>query len=101
MEMMTLSNIFRFFWNTFLKRHDATDSSTGQQAALESFYKGQAEAYDSTRKYLLLGRERMLEMASKQLKIRHDNGRLPRPKPIWIDVCNLDRCSWLSADSHR
>ena len=85
---MNFYEFAQFFYNTFLKwLVPSNERGKGQQAALESFYNGQASAYDATRRYLLLGREKMLEMAAKQLKLRRDKGWLRQPKLIWIDVC--------------
>lgn len=92
----------RFFYASFLKPHSG-DDSTGQQAALESFYKAQvrslmlarrvnltvfitqANIYDATRKRLLCGREDMLGLASAQLKLQAAEG-WSQSKPIWVDV---------------
>src|SRR5579859_2004796 len=47
-----------FFYSCFLKPYEKGDMSEGgQQDALESFYRGQAQIYDATRKNLLRGRE--------------------------------------------
>ncbi|KAL9612968.1 MAG: hypothetical protein Q9167_002445 [Letrouitia subvulpina] len=83
---MNFCEFVQFFYNTFVKWQNPSKSGEGQQAALESFYKGQADAYDGTRRYLLLGRELMLEMAAKQLEIRREKGWLRQPKPVWIDI---------------
>ena len=58
-------------------------SLSGQQRALEAFYRTQASIYDATRSTLLHGREDMLQLAAAQLKHRSRNGST---KPIWVDV---------------
>lgn len=52
--------------------------TTGQQSALESFYKAQAQIYDSTRPFLLKGREESLQLAVAHLPKRTDL--------VWVDV---------------
>lgn len=37
----SLSTFARFFYASFIKPHDGDSATTGQQAALESFYKAQ------------------------------------------------------------
>jgi betaine lipid synthase len=69
----------KFFYSCFLKPHTAKGES--QQDALESFYKAQAAAYDTTRKRLLHGREDMLAMVAAQVKQKAYNS-----KPVWVDV---------------
>ncbi|EMD35411.1 hypothetical protein CERSUDRAFT_106783 [Gelatoporia subvermispora B] len=82
-----LSVYWRFFYACFLKPFDhggpSGGKSTGQQAALESFYRSQANIYDATRATLLRGREDMLRLAAAQLKYRAKEGQL---KPIWVDI---------------
>jgi betaine lipid synthase len=70
----------KFFYACFLKPHNG-DTNGSQQDALESFYKTQAAAYDSTRSRLLHGREDMLGMVGAQMKQKDWT-----TKPIWIDV---------------
>lgn len=84
-EPSAWSSFVRFFYACFLKPHEA-DSSAGQQAALESFYKAQADVYDATRKTLLCGREDMLGLAAAQLVQRAARGRTNDSKRIWVDV---------------
>jgi betaine lipid synthase len=79
------SSFVRFFYACFLKPHE-TDSSAGQQAALESFYKAQADVYDATRKTLLRGREDMLGLVAAQLVHKAAKERSHDPKRIWVDV---------------
>ncbi|KAL8647690.1 MAG: hypothetical protein Q9210_005406 [Variospora velana] len=74
-----------FFYSSFLKPH-SEDNGSGQQAALESFYKVQANVYDATRKRLLCGREDMLTLAAAQLKFQAEQGLWSGSKPIWVDV---------------
>lgn len=52
--------------------------TTGQQSALESFYEAQAKIYDSTRPFLLKGREESLQLAVSHLPKKTDL--------VWIDV---------------
>ncbi|EIW54972.1 uncharacterized protein TRAVEDRAFT_39383 [Trametes versicolor FP-101664 SS1] len=77
-----------FFYACFLKPVDHGNAAdvkalTGQQRALEGFYRTQAEVYDATRGLLLRGREDMLQLAAAQLKHRMD---AQSGKPIWVDV---------------
>ncbi|KAL8829219.1 MAG: hypothetical protein Q9170_006263, partial [Blastenia crenularia] len=74
-----------FFYSSFLKPH-SEDDGLGQQAALESFYKVQANVYDATRKRLLCGREDMLALAAAQLKYQAQQGLWRKSKPIWVDI---------------
>lgn len=67
---------------TSVKTNDG-HSLTGQQGALESFYKTQAGIYDKTRGTLLRGREDMLQLSASQLTFRLKEANR---KPIWIDV---------------
>ncbi|KAL9579660.1 MAG: hypothetical protein Q9212_004974, partial [Teloschistes hypoglaucus] len=68
-----------------MKPHSQNEGS-GQQAALESFYKVQADVYDATRKRLLCGREDMLALLAAQLKFQAQQGRFDLSKPVWVDV---------------
>ncbi|KAI9743523.1 MAG: hypothetical protein M1818_002837 [Claussenomyces sp. TS43310] len=78
------SSLLRFVWACFLKPHEK-DGSGSQQAALESFYKAQANVYDATRHRLLCGREDMLGLVAAQLKQKPlDPGR--KPQRIWVDI---------------
>jgi betaine lipid synthase len=52
-------SILIFAWNCFLKPISKNSDARDQQAALESFYQGQASIYDITRSKLLQGRETM------------------------------------------
>jgi len=69
-----------FIYGCALKPHTG-DSNGNQQEALESFYKGQAKAYDTTRTRLLRGREDMLGLVASQLKQKQF-----LRKPVWVDV---------------
>lgn len=71
----------KFFYGCFLKPH-SDGKGQNQQDALESFYKQQAAAYDTTRTRLLHGREEMLGMVAAQLQQQD----YPT-KPVWVDVC--------------
>ncbi|KAG0642618.1 hypothetical protein HOY80DRAFT_1014441 [Tuber brumale] len=74
-----------FFYNCFLKPFsgNSAEGNAGQQDALESFYKGQADIYDATREKLLRGREEMLALAAAQLKYRVKKGGR---KAVWVDI---------------
>ncbi|KAI0631286.1 hypothetical protein C8Q77DRAFT_199390 [Trametes polyzona] len=79
---------WKFFYACFLKpveHGNAADvkALSGQQRALEGFYRTQAEVYDATRSILLCGREDMLQLAAAQLK--HRMGARTS-QPIWVDV---------------
>lgn len=76
----TLQVYLDFAYGCFLKPHTG-DTNGSQQDALESFYKAQAKAYDTTRTRLLKGREDMLGLVASQLKRK----QLAR-KPVWVDV---------------
>lgn len=73
-----------FAYNCFLKPHTG-DSNGNQQDALESFYKAQAHAYDTTRTRLLRGREDMLGLVASQMRQK----KFAR-KPVWVDVCTSE-----------
>ena len=73
-----------FIYNCFLKPHTG-DNNGNQQEALESFYKAQAHAYDTTRTRLLRGREDMLGLVASQLR-QKEFAR----KPVWVDVCTSE-----------
>ncbi|EMR66550.1 putative 3-amino-3-carboxypropyl transferase protein [Eutypa lata UCREL1] len=82
-----LRSICLFVWSCFLKPH-AGDAKRNQQDALESFYKGQAGAYDATRKTLLKGREDMLALAAAQIlyKVKRGDQTSDNKRRIWIDI---------------
>ena len=83
----------KFAYVCFIKPLDLGNSAevqslSGQQRALEAFYRTQASIYDATRSTLLRGREDMLQLAAAQLKHRCKDGST---KPIWVDVShNID-----------
>ncbi|KAL2815707.1 hypothetical protein BJX63DRAFT_420275 [Aspergillus granulosus] len=79
-----VSSYLKFIYANFLKPHDKGGS--GQQDALESFYRTQATVYDATRKRLLRGREDMLGLVAAQLKYKVDNKELQAGKAIWVDI---------------
>ena len=81
-----IATLGKFFYACFLKPHNGDDASTGQQAALESFYRAQADVYDASRKVLLRGREDMLGLAAAQLNYKAEKGIFSRKKPIWVDI---------------
>ncbi|KAF5138086.1 Protein-L-isoaspartate O-methyltransferase [Metarhizium anisopliae] len=83
-----VQSFFLFFYSSFLKPHQG-DSKANQQDALESFYKKQAGAYDSTRKVLLRGREDMLGLVVAQLKSKAEQATAAgknQNKRIWVDI---------------
>ncbi|PMB70689.1 hypothetical protein BM221_003144 [Beauveria bassiana] len=84
-----LKSFFLFFYSSFLKPHQG-GSKASQQDALESFYKKQAGAYDTTRGILLRGREDMLALVVAQLKAKfqspQDVGKSKCEKRIWVDI---------------
>lgn len=68
-----------FAWNCFIKPFTGhKDVAAGQQGALESFYKGQANIYDRTRATLLKGREQALATTAAELRKKHDL--------VWVDI---------------
>lgn len=71
----SVKGIAVFAYNCFLK--PISKSSTSQQVQLESFYKGQAKIYDTTRQRLLQGRDLVLQLSSSHLQAK--NG-------IWVDI---------------
>ena len=59
-------------------------SETGWGGTVESFYAGQADVYDATRKGLLKGRRTMMKLAAAHLSAGvkgKEKGNL-----VWIDV---------------
>ncbi|EJF59822.1 hypothetical protein DICSQDRAFT_171781 [Dichomitus squalens LYAD-421 SS1] len=72
-----------FFKPLILGNSTEVRSLSGQQRALEGFYRTQASIYDVTRGTLLRGREDMLQLAAAQLQHRRLNGSA---KPVWVDV---------------
>ena len=84
-EPAAWESFVRFVYACFLKPHQG-DSGAGQQAALESFYKAQADVYDVTRKTLLRGREDMLALVAAQLVQKAARDRSHDPRRIWVDV---------------
>lgn len=80
-------SFFLFFYSSFVKPHQG-DAKGTQQEALESFYKTQAGAYDTTRKILLRGREDMLALVAAQLEAKAKLAPTSSntPKRIWVDV---------------
>lgn len=86
-----LRSLWLFVWSCFLKPHEG-DAKLNQQDALESFYKGQAGAYDATRKILLKGREDMLALAAAQILYKAKKGdRVSNNKNrVWIDVSYIE-----------
>ena len=89
-----LQSLVFFCWSCFVKPHESGSGET-QQDALESFYKIQANVYDSTRRVLLKGREDMLSLVAAQLahKAKHER---PRKKMIWVDVSTSNTSPFFS-----
>ena len=90
----TIVVYWKFVYACFLKpvNHGNTadvQALTGQQRALEGFYRTQASIYDATRGTLLSGREDMLQLTAAQLKHRYRNAPT---KPIWVDVSLHVQC---------
>jgi len=75
-------NIGKFMWSCFVKPSSGSDSGWGGH--LESFYAGQADVYDATRKGLLKGRTTMMKLAAAHLR----SGITPQEKGnlVWVDV---------------
>jgi betaine lipid synthase len=75
-------NIWKFMWSCFVKPISGSDSGWGGH--LESFYAGQADVYDATRKGLLKGRTTMMKLAAAHLRA----GITPQEKGnlVWVDV---------------
>ncbi|KAL8726057.1 MAG: hypothetical protein Q9181_006192 [Wetmoreana brouardii] len=46
----------------------------------------QANVYDTTRKWLLRGRQDMLALAAAQLRFQAQQGLFKQSKPIWVDI---------------
>lgn len=90
-EPTAWESFVRFVYACFLKPHEG-DSGAGQQAALESFYKAQADVYDATRKTLLRGREDMLALVAAQLVQKAARDRSHDPRRIWVDVSLRSIC---------
>ncbi|KAI9710052.1 MAG: hypothetical protein M1812_007516 [Candelaria pacifica] len=79
-------SFLRFFYASFIKPHSVSATGTGQQAALESFYKAQADVYDASRGFLLRGREDMLGLVAAQLRYKEEKRGWKHNKLIWIDL---------------
>lgn len=75
-------NIWKFMWSCFVKPISGSDAGWGGH--LESFYAGQADVYDATRKGLLKGRITMMKLAAAHLRA----GITPQEKGtlVWVDV---------------
>ncbi|KAK4647649.1 uncharacterized protein QC761_103280 [Podospora bellae-mahoneyi] len=81
-----ISALLLFCYGCFFKPHSSSGKAN-QQGALESFYAGQASAYDVTRKLLLRGREDMLALAAAQLLHKaKSESRKAGSRRIWVDV---------------
>lgn len=88
MSSSHLPLIWGFVYATFLKpQTDDENSGSDPQAFLENKYKEQARTYDTTRSFLLPGREAMLGLVAAQLRHKTMNqSQAQRQKPIWVDV---------------
>jgi betaine lipid synthase len=88
MSSPRLLSIWGFVYATFLKPQiDGENSGSDPQAFLDNKYKDQARTYDSTRTFLLPGREAMLGLVAAQLQHRTMNqSQAQWQKPIWVDV---------------
>jgi betaine lipid synthase len=84
-EPRAWESLLRFVYACFLKPHAKGDGQ-GQQAALESFYRAQADVYDATRRTLLRGREDMLGLAAAQLVRKAALERGHGERRVWVDV---------------
>ena len=78
-------NIWKFMWSCFVKPISGTDAGWGGH--LESFYAGQADVYDATRRGLLKGRITMMKLAAAHLRA----GITPQEKGnlVWVDVFEI------------
>lgn len=81
-----LKSFLKFFYASFLKPHNGDGTENGQQDALESFYKAQANVYDATRKRLLRGREDMLALVAAQLVNKKNREHRHETRRIWVDI---------------
>ncbi|TFK44649.1 hypothetical protein BDQ12DRAFT_593303 [Crucibulum laeve] len=70
----------KFVWHCFFRPLGLDD----QKARLEKFYRGQAEVYDSTRSFLLRGRNTMLALSSGHLRAMRV--RSPHKRLVWVDI---------------
>jgi len=82
-------NIWKFMWSCFVK--PISESDAGWGGHLESFYAGQADVYDATRKGLLKGRVTMMKLAAAHLRA----GITPQEKGnlVWVDVIQCQECA--------
>lgn len=85
-----LKSFLVFFYSCFIKPHSGDKKGT-QQDALESFYKTQAGAYDTTRKTLLQGREDILALVAAQLEAKAKSHK--QEDIIWVDVSGDAYCA--------
>ena len=79
-----------FLYTSFLKADGFNKNPLKEDAYatfLEAKYKSQAPEYDSSRLYLLPGREALLRLAAAQIKhMRRTIPALKERKLIWVDV---------------
>ncbi|KAG8843241.1 hypothetical protein FRB96_004229 [Tulasnella sp. 330] len=76
-----------YIWNCFFRPFLITKPSGDQREHLDAFYQGQADVYDSTRPYLLKGREMMLQLMASHLKAQSALvGGAAQKKKIWVDI---------------
>ncbi|KAF8521432.1 hypothetical protein BU17DRAFT_45793 [Hysterangium stoloniferum] len=69
-----------FIWHCFFRPL----GQDNQKARLDKFYRGQAEAYDTTRSLLLRGRNTMLSLSAAHLRQMH--AASPKKRLIWVDI---------------
>ena len=96
--MMGFWDLLNVIYTTFIRFPTSlSQEPRNQQEALELFYKDQANAYDSTRTYLLRGREDLLSRAAAYLQHGQHRQRAPgashedAQRPVWIDVSRFFR----------
>ena len=94
--MISFRDLLSVLYTTFIKFPSSLGKKPrNQQEALELFYEGQASAYDSTRTYLLRGREDLLARGAVHLRYGQQKQRGSEAshedaqKPVWIDVSHL------------
>ncbi|KAG8984034.1 hypothetical protein FRB93_006827 [Tulasnella sp. JGI-2019a] len=76
-----------YIWNCFFRPFLSRKPSGDHREHLDAFYQGQADVYDSTRPYILKGREMMLQLMASHLNAQPVlvGSGLPKKK-IWVDI---------------
>ncbi|ABN67370.2 predicted protein [Scheffersomyces stipitis CBS 6054] len=77
----TVHSLLVFAWACFIKpliQKKTSGKKKDQQHSLEQFYKNQAHIYDTTREFLLKGRQECLRLAVSHLQ--------KKKELVWIDV---------------